>query len=59
MRDAESGLESMARTAMVADLRADGTSVKVEPFSTPVCRMAVILDPEGNAVVLHHATTVW
>jgi predicted enzyme related to lactoylglutathione lyase len=25
----------------------------VEPFETPVCRMAVIADPDGNAINLH------
>ena len=25
----------------------------VEPFPTPVCRMAIITDPDGNAVVVH------
>jgi len=27
--------------------------VKVPPFDTPVCRMAVVLDSEGNALSLH------
>jgi len=39
--------------AMIAKLRAKGVSVKMDPFSTPVCRMAVVLDPEGNAVSIH------
>jgi predicted enzyme related to lactoylglutathione lyase len=41
---------------MVATLKEKGARVKVEPFSSPVCRMAVILDSEGNALTLHHAT---
>lgn len=45
--------------AMVTTLRAKGTTVKLEPFSTSVCRMAVILDPEGNALTLHQATQSW
>jgi len=45
--------------AMVTTLRAKGTTVKLEPFSTPVCRMAVILDLEGNALTLHQATQSW
>jgi predicted enzyme related to lactoylglutathione lyase len=40
-------------------LRAEGVRVKLEPFSTPVCRMAVVLDPEGNAVTLHQVTQPW
>ena len=37
----------------VEQLRAKGIQVEREPFSTPVCRMAVVVDPEGNAVILH------
>ena len=37
-------------------LRDKGHAVKVEPFSTPVCRMAVVLDPDGNAITLHRVT---
>lgn len=43
----------------VAHLRAKGVRVKLEPMSTPVCRMAVILDSEGNALTLHQATKAW
>ncbi|TBR19647.1 VOC family protein [bacterium] len=28
-------------------------AVKVEPFESPVCRMFVAADPEGNAVTIH------
>ena len=44
---------------MVTTLRAKETTVKLEPFSTPVCRMAVILDPEGNALRVHQVTQSW
>jgi predicted enzyme related to lactoylglutathione lyase len=37
-------------------LRALGIPVKAEPFSSPVCRMSVVVDPEGNAVLLHQIT---
>jgi len=40
----------------VSDLRQKGVRVKVDPFSTPVCRMAVVIDPEGNALTLHERT---
>jgi predicted enzyme related to lactoylglutathione lyase len=40
----------------VAQLKAKGVPVKVEPFASPVCRMAFVLDPEGNAVGLHQIT---
>jgi predicted enzyme related to lactoylglutathione lyase len=41
---------------LVATLRGKGVTVKAEPFSSPVCRMAVILDSEGNALTLHQVT---
>jgi predicted enzyme related to lactoylglutathione lyase len=40
--------------ALVEELTKKGVRVKSHPFSTPVCRMAVVLDPEGNALALHH-----
>lgn len=44
---------------MVEQLRAKGARIKLEPLSTPVCRLAVILDSEGNAVTLHQVTQAW
>ena len=43
----------------VEHLRAKGVRIKLEPLSTPVCRLAVILDSEGNAVTLHQVTKSW
>jgi predicted enzyme related to lactoylglutathione lyase len=37
----------------VAQLKAAHVKFAVEPFETPVCRMAVILDPDGNKFTLH------
>ena len=34
-------------------LREHGVKFHMEPFTTPVCRMAFVLDPEGNAVCIH------
>ncbi len=39
-----------------ARLKAKGVPVKLDPMSSPVCRMSVVLDPEGNAVTLHQVT---
>ncbi len=39
--------------ATLAKLRAKGATVKVEPFATPVCRMAILLDLDGNAFCIH------
>jgi predicted enzyme related to lactoylglutathione lyase len=45
--------------AMVTALRAKGIKIKLEPMTTPVCHMAVILDSEGNALTLHQSTKHW
>ncbi len=44
---------------VIEQLRAKGVRVKLEPLSTPVCRLAVILDSEGNALTLHQVTQAW
>lgn len=38
---------------MLKKLKRAKAVVKVPPFDTPVCRMAVVLDSEGNALTLH------
>ncbi|MCA9471505.1 MAG: VOC family protein [Nitrospirales bacterium] len=35
------------------ELRANGTTMLIEPFETPVCHMAVIADPDGNSLIIH------
>lgn len=37
----------------VAQLRAAGVKFYLEPTPSPVCRMAVVADPDGNSVVIH------
>ncbi len=39
--------------ATMKDVKAKGVKVLAEPFSSPVCRMAVVADPDGNGVTLH------
>lgn len=39
--------------ALIKQLKEKGVTFKLDIFSSPVCRMAVILDSEGNAVTLH------
>lgn len=34
-------------------LRKMRVQVKLEPFESPVCRMAVVMDGQGNAVTIH------
>jgi predicted enzyme related to lactoylglutathione lyase len=39
--------------AAIADLRKAGTRFYLEPMDTPVCRMAVVGDPDGNSITIH------
>lgn len=39
--------------ATVTELKAKNIEVKMEIIDTPVCRMAAILDSEGNGILLH------
>ncbi len=42
--------------ALTAALRAKGVVVKMDPIVTPVCKMSIVVDPEGNSVLLHQLT---
>ena len=37
----------------IAHLRTHGVKFRFEPFPTPVCHMAGILDPDGNSLMIH------
>jgi len=39
--------------AAIADLREKRVEFAMEPFPTPVCRMALIFDPDRNQVIIH------
>jgi len=39
--------------ALCTRLKAEGVRFKADGIESPVCRMAVILDSEGNAILLH------
>ena len=39
--------------AAIAQLRANGVKFRIEPSPTPVCRMAMIFDPDGNTICIH------
>ena len=39
--------------AAIAQLRAHGAKFRMEPFPTPVCRMAMVFDPDGNTLCIH------
>ncbi len=40
--------------AAVEELKGKGVTVVAETMDSPVCEMAVIADPDGNKVMLHH-----
>jgi predicted enzyme related to lactoylglutathione lyase len=37
----------------LVELRDAGVPFQMEPMDTPVCRFAIVRDPDGNAVMLH------
>jgi predicted enzyme related to lactoylglutathione lyase len=39
--------------ALIADLKSKGVTFKSDIIHSPVCRMAVCLDSEGNSILLH------
>lgn len=47
------GLEVEDFDAAIMHLKSANVKFQMEPFDTPVCRFAYILDPEGNAVCIH------
>lgn len=47
------GLEVEDFDAAITHLKASGVKFHMEPFATPVCRMALIYDPDGNAICIH------
>ncbi|MBE0545818.1 MAG: VOC family protein [Verrucomicrobia bacterium] len=47
------GLEVEDFDAAIAHLKASGVKFQRQPFATPVCRMAFIYDPDGNAICIH------
>ena len=42
---------------LIADLKAKGVAFPAEDIESPVCRMAVCLDPDGNSIILHKLKT--
>jgi predicted enzyme related to lactoylglutathione lyase len=47
------GLETENFEETIAELKAAGVNFKMEPFETPVCHMAMALDPAGNIIIIH------
>ena len=47
------GLEVENFDSAIAELKSAGTRFRIESTETPVCFMAVVFDPDGNAVCIH------
>ncbi len=47
------GLEVEDFDGAIEQLRSNGVKFRMEPFPTPVCRMAFIEDTEGNTLCIH------
>jgi len=47
------GLEVENFDSAIAELKSAGTRFRIEPTETPVCFMAIVFDPDGNAVCIH------
>ena len=47
------GLEMQDFDSAITELHAKGVKFKMEPFPTPVCKMAFISDPDGNTICIH------
>jgi predicted enzyme related to lactoylglutathione lyase len=39
--------------AEIARVKAKGVAMQMEAIDTPVCRFAIVKDPDGNRVMLH------
>ena len=39
--------------AAIAELKTKNVKFRMEPFQSPVCRMAMVFDPDGNTVCIH------
>ena len=37
----------------LTELRAGDVKFVLEPFESPVCRMAIVSDPDGNSICIH------
>ena len=47
------GLECDDFERNLAELREAGVKFVLDSFDTPVCQMAIILDPAGNSLIIH------
>jgi predicted enzyme related to lactoylglutathione lyase len=47
------GLEVEDFDSAIERLKEHGVTFTREPFETPVCRMAIVQDPDGNSILIH------
>ena len=47
------GLEVDDFDAAISQLKQSGAPFRLGPIETPVCRMAVVSDPDGNSITIH------
>ena len=47
------GLEVEDFEAAILRLQQHGRTFYLEPIETPVCRMAIVADPDGNSITIH------
>jgi len=52
------GLEVEDFDGAIAHLKANHVKFHMEPFPTPVCHMAFVFDPDGNAICIHKRKAV-
>jgi len=48
------GLEVENFDSAISDLKSANTKFRVDAMETPVCFMAIVFDPDGNSVCIHH-----
>ena len=48
------GLEVADFDAAIATLRGQGVKLAVEPVDSGSCHLAVVCDPDGNSIAIHH-----
>ncbi len=39
--------------AAIAHLKQNNVKFRIDPMPTPVCRMAMVYDPDGNSICIH------
>ena len=46
-------LEVVDLDEAISELKAANVPFRMEPIETPVCHMAIVLDPDGNPLIIH------